>query len=83
MKKKCFAKLKEYLLLLFVTVSFWSLFYPNFSFTSDVCKIYRVDEQLVDTEVDFEDEKITIEDLKKGNVKVKSRVWEWIQKWIK
>ncbi len=93
--KKYTGKLREWLWLILATVSFWGIFYPNFTLTQDVCKIYtQVSEETVDEEekqqleeelnghIDkVKNEGIKISDLKKGKVRVKSRFLNFIKKW--
>ena len=88
-------------LLIVSTISFWGIFYPNYTLTDDVCHVYYESSENADgeePEESFEDlsqeeqtkilqkmkqENITVSDLKDGQVKVKSRILEYIKKWWK
>lgn len=89
--KEYAVKLREWIWLILATVSFWGIFYPNFTLTQDVCKIYVEESTMEETDDEAEQlyekmnkikqDGISITDLKKGKVRVKSRFLNFIKKW--
>lgn len=69
-------KINETIFLCIFTVCFWGAFYPNMSLTKDVYKMYYEDNN---KEFIIEDEVIAPSQMKKGNIRVKSKLWEYIQ----
>lgn len=47
-------KLREMLVLLVSTISFWGIFYPNFTLTDDVCHVYYESSEYADDDAQEE-----------------------------
>lgn len=70
-------------ILIVYTVSFWGLFYPNFALTRDICTRQPGFSEWSEEEQEewMEDgtDHVTMQDLRDGDVRYRSRILEWIQ----
>ncbi len=74
-------RMREWLALLVLTVSFFGLFFPNYTLTDEVCTVSMEEcgEEATGEQIKerLEARGITYRDLHSGKVRVRSRLLEW------
>ncbi|HKM03940.1 MAG TPA: hypothetical protein VJZ04_05010 [Lachnospiraceae bacterium] len=67
---------KEIIVLSIFTIAWWGTFYPDLSLSKDICRVVYVDE-VKDNR--FMSKEINIFSAKSGQIKVKSRIFEFLK----